>query len=66
MIIRAKYPIVGNEYVGFQGYGSQGNRNSTIINEDTLRTLVNFSEPTLSDGNGNTIQDGINNQIITG
>lgn len=40
MIIKAKYPIVGNEYVGFQGYGSQGNRESVITNEDTLRTLV--------------------------
>ena len=44
MIIKAKYPKVGNEYVGFQGYGSQGNRNSTITNEDTLRTLVTVSD----------------------
>ena len=46
MIIKAKYPIVGNEYVGFQGYGSQGNRNSTITNEDTLKTLVTVNEST--------------------
>lgn len=46
MIIKAKYPKVGNEYVGIQGYGSQGNRNSTITNEDTLRTLVTVNEST--------------------
>jgi hypothetical protein len=43
MIIKAKYPTVGNEYVGFQGYGSQGNRESVITNKDTLRTLVTIN-----------------------
>lgn len=46
MIIKAKYPKVGNELVGIQGYGSQGNRNSVVVNTDTLRTVVTINEST--------------------
>jgi hypothetical protein len=44
MIIKAKYPTIGNEYVGFQGYGSQGNRNSIITNENKSRITGTVNE----------------------
>ena len=44
MIIKAKYPEVGNEYVGFQGYGSQGNQISDVNRIDRLETLVTVNE----------------------
>lgn len=32
MIIRAKYPLIGNEFVGYQGFGSlYGNNNISDI-----------------------------------
>ena len=42
MVIKAKYPIVGNEYVGFQGFGSLngGNQISNVTKIDRLETLV--------------------------
>ena len=44
MIIKAKYPKVGNEYVGIQGYGSQGNQISDVTKIDRLKTLVTVNE----------------------
>tara|TARA_R110000796_G_scaffold915_2_gene3510 strand:- start:739 stop:930 length:192 start_codon:yes stop_codon:yes gene_type:complete len=44
MIIKAKYPTVGNEYVGFQGYGAQGNQISDVTRIDRLETLVTVNE----------------------
>tara|TARA_B110000208_G_scaffold60017_1_gene78221 strand:+ start:573 stop:827 length:255 start_codon:yes stop_codon:yes gene_type:complete len=46
MVIRAKYPIVGNEYVGFQGFGSLngGNQISNVTKIDRLETLVTVNE----------------------
>ena len=46
MVIKAKYPIVGNEYVGFQGVGSLygGNQISNVTKIDTLKTLVTVNE----------------------
>ena len=44
MIIKAKYPKVGNEYVGIQGYGSQGNQISDLTRIDRLETLVTVNE----------------------
>ena len=46
MVIKAKYPIVGNEYVGFQGIGSLngGNQISDVTRIDRLETLVTVNE----------------------
>jgi len=44
MIIKAKYPKVGNELVGVQGYGSQGNNISDITRIDRVETLVTINE----------------------
>jgi len=46
MIIKAKYPKVGNEYVGFQGVGSLngGNQISDITRIDRVETLVTVNE----------------------
>ena len=46
MVIRAKYPIVGNEYVGFQGFGSLngGNQISNVTKIDRLDNLVTVNE----------------------
>ena len=46
MIIKAKYPRVGNEYVGFQGFGSLngGNQISNVTKIDRLETLVTVNE----------------------
>tara|TARA_R110002124_G_scaffold283982_1_gene460617 strand:- start:729 stop:926 length:198 start_codon:yes stop_codon:yes gene_type:complete len=46
MIIKAKYPKVGNEYVGFQGVGSLygGNQISNVTRIDRLETLVTVNE----------------------
>ena len=46
MVIKAKYPIVGNEYVGFQGFGSLngGNQISNVTKIDRLETLVTVNE----------------------
>lgn len=48
MIIKAKYPIVGNEYVGLQGFGSLygGNQTSSIVNGDTTHAIVATSTNT--------------------
>ena len=45
MIKKAKYPIVGNEYVGIQGFGSLygGNQTSSITNENTIHSVSNSS-----------------------
>tara|TARA_R110000764_G_scaffold49031_1_gene108634 strand:- start:88 stop:342 length:255 start_codon:yes stop_codon:yes gene_type:complete len=46
MIIKAKYPRVGNKYVGFQGFGSLngGNQISNVTKIDRLETLVTVNE----------------------
>ena len=46
MIIKAKYPRVGNKYVGFQGFGSLngGNQISDVTKIDRLETLVTVNE----------------------
>lgn len=44
MVIKAKYPKVGNELVGVQGYGSQGNNISDITRIDRVETLVTVNE----------------------
>ena len=46
MVIRAKYPIVGNEYVGFQGFGNLngGNQISDVTKIDRLDNLVTANE----------------------
>ena len=51
MVIRAKYPRVGNEYVGFQGVGSLygGNQISNVTKIDTLKTLVTVNESNFPD-----------------
>jgi hypothetical protein len=51
MIIKAKYPRVGNKYVGFQGFGSLngGNQISNVTKIDTLKTLVTVNESNFPD-----------------
>ena len=45
MYIKAKYPVVGNEYVGYQGYGglSGGQTVSSILSQITDREIVKTS-----------------------
>ena len=46
MIIKAKYPKIGNEYTGYQGYGSLYNDQtiSDIDNINQTRTLITINE----------------------
>ena len=46
MIIKAKYPKVGNKYVGFQGFGSLngGNQISNVTKIDRLDNLTTANE----------------------
>jgi hypothetical protein len=48
MKIKAKYPIVGNEYVGIQGFGSLygGNHTSSVSNGDTTHEIATTSTNT--------------------
>jgi len=42
MIKRAKYPLVGNDYTGFQGFGSLygGNQVSDVTNIERNETTI--------------------------
>mgnify|MGYP003666798537 CR=1 FL=1 len=54
MIIKAKYPRVGNKYVGFQGFGSLngGNQISNVTKIDRLETLVTVNDSIFPIGDG--------------
>lgn len=46
MIIKAKYPIIGNDFVGYQGFGSLyvNNTISVVSNEDTIHSEIRNRE----------------------
>lgn len=46
MIIKAKYPTIGNDYVGYQGFGSLygGNQTSDVIQIEDERLLSFVNE----------------------
>lgn len=51
MIIKAKYPKIGNEYTGIQGFGSLygGNQASNVVNIDSREDNGNIINSNQSD-----------------